>query len=81
MAQYLRRRLGQIVVGRTQGRTEDGGNALVFAADIGAAGAMAALLRDAMQPNFVQTRENHLALVHGTSREVCCPWLATDLGW
>jgi len=37
----------------------------IFASDIKAAGAMAALLKDAVQPNLVQTLENNPALIHG----------------
>jgi formate--tetrahydrofolate ligase len=37
----------------------------VYAGDIGAAGAMAALLRDALLPNVVQTTEGAPAFVHG----------------
>ncbi len=55
----LRRRLGAIVVGRGL----DGQP--VTAADIGATGAMMALLRDAVMPNLVQTLEHTPALVHG----------------
>lgn len=54
----LCRRLGRIVVGQTP----DG--AVVTAAEIGASGAMAALLRDAFRPNLVQTCEHTPALVH-----------------
>jgi formate--tetrahydrofolate ligase len=55
----LRDRLGRMVVGRSrEGR-------FVTAADIGAAGAMAALLRDAALPNLVQSLEGTPALVHG----------------
>lgn len=54
----LRRRLGRILVGLSeQGEA-------VFAEDLGAAGAMAALLRDAVRPNLVQTCEQTPALVH-----------------
>ncbi len=55
----LEQRLGRIVVGHKRGREE------VTAADIGAVGAMMALLRDAMLPNLVQTLENNPALIHG----------------
>ncbi|CAN5454262.1 formate--tetrahydrofolate ligase [soil metagenome] len=52
-------RLERIVVGRTAtGKT-------VTAGDIGAAGAMAALLTEAVLPNLVQTIEGTPALVHG----------------
>ncbi|MCC7420767.1 MAG: formate--tetrahydrofolate ligase [Planctomycetaceae bacterium] len=54
----LRRRVGRIVVGETtEGR-------VVTAEEIGAAGAMAALLREAFRPNLVQTSEHTPALVH-----------------
>jgi formate--tetrahydrofolate ligase len=55
----LKARLGRILLGFT----EDG--APVYAGDIGAAGAMAALLRDALLPNLVQTTEGAPAFVHG----------------
>ena len=55
----LRQSLGRIIVGYT--RT---GKA-VRASDLKAAGAMAAILRDALQPNLVQTAEGTPALVHG----------------
>ena len=56
----LRERLGNIVIGYTRGD-----RAPVTAADLKAHGAMAALLKDAIKPNVVQTLENNLALVHG----------------
>ncbi|MGB1879495.1 MAG: formate--tetrahydrofolate ligase, partial [Gammaproteobacteria bacterium] len=56
----LKQRLGRIVVGYTQGD-----RAPVTASDLKAHGAMAALLKDAISPNIVQTLENNLALVHG----------------
>ena len=55
----LRRRLGNIVVGQTRRREP------VRASDLGAEGAMTALLLDALQPNLVQTLENNPAFVHG----------------
>ncbi|MEZ5649459.1 MAG: formate--tetrahydrofolate ligase [Burkholderiaceae bacterium] len=55
----LRRRLGNIVVAETRGGRP------VTARDLGAHGAMAALLRDAIKPNLVQTLENNPAIVHG----------------
>jgi formate--tetrahydrofolate ligase len=55
----LRRRLGDIVVGQSF----DGSP--VKADDIGAAGAMALLLRDAFLPNLVQTLEGDPAFIHG----------------
>ena len=54
----LRRRLGAITVGRT-----DEGEP-VTAEALGAAGSMAALLRDTLKPNLVQTLEGQPALVH-----------------
>lgn len=55
----LKQRLGRIVVGQRR----DG--APVTAADLKAHGAMAALLKDAMNPNLVQTLEHVPAFVHG----------------
>ncbi len=55
----LRRRLANIVIGTTRDRKP------VRAADVEAVGAMAALLRDALAPNLVQTLEHNPALVHG----------------
>ncbi|MEJ1969929.1 MAG: formate--tetrahydrofolate ligase [Rhizomicrobium sp.] len=55
----LEYRLGEIVVARTFGRKA------VRARDLKAPGAMTALLRDAFQPNLVQTLEGTPALVHG----------------
>src|SRR5262245_53553748 len=55
----LKRRLGNIVVGYSFAR------AAVRARDLGAHGAMAVLLRDALAPNLVQTVENNPAFVHG----------------
>jgi formate--tetrahydrofolate ligase len=55
----LKNRLGRIVVGYTRERTP------VRAADLGAHGAMAVLLKDAIKPNLVQTLENNPAIIHG----------------
>jgi formate--tetrahydrofolate ligase len=55
----LKERLGRIVVAYTRDRKP------VTAADLKAHGAMAALLKDAISPNLVQTLENNLAIVHG----------------
>jgi formate--tetrahydrofolate ligase len=55
----LERRLGEIIVGYRFDRTP------VYARDLGADRAMAVLLKDAMQPNLVQTLENNPAFVHG----------------
>ena len=56
----LKERLGNIVIGYTRGARKP-----VHARDLNAHGAMAALLKDAIKPNLVQTLENNLALVHG----------------
>ncbi len=55
----LQKRLGDIIVAYTRAR------APIYARDIGADGAMTVLLKDAMQPNLVQTLENNPAFVHG----------------
>jgi formate--tetrahydrofolate ligase len=55
----LRERLGRILIGFSREGTP------VFARDLDAEGAMAALLRDALLPNVVQTTEGAPALVHG----------------
>ena len=57
-AHDLRARLGRIVVGYT----ED--NIAVTAEQIGCAGAMAVILRDAVKPNLMQTLENTPAIIH-----------------
>lgn len=55
----LKLRLGRIVVAYNyQGKP-------VTASDLNAVGAMAALLKDAMKPNLIQTLEHTPALVHG----------------
>jgi formate--tetrahydrofolate ligase len=55
----LEERLGRIVIGYRHDRTP------VTAADLHAPGAMAVLLKDALQPNLVQTLEGNPAFVHG----------------
>ncbi|MGN0805611.1 MAG: formate--tetrahydrofolate ligase [Candidatus Coproplasma sp.] len=55
----LKRRLGNIIVGEN----EDGD--FVYARDLKADGAMATLLKDAINPNLVQTLEGTPAFVHG----------------
>ncbi len=55
----LERRLGEIIIGYRFDKTP------VYARDLKADGAMAVLLKDAMQPNLVQTLENNPAFVHG----------------
>ncbi|GAA6176637.1 formate--tetrahydrofolate ligase [Sulfitobacter pacificus] len=55
----LQERLGAMIVAYRRDKTP------VFARDIKAHGAMTVLLKDAMQPNIVQTLENNPAFVHG----------------
>ena len=55
----LKRRLGNILVAYTYD------NKPVFCRDLQVNGAMAALLKDAIKPNLVQTLENTPALIHG----------------
>lgn len=57
-AEDLRARLGRIVVGYTDD------NVAVTAEQIGCAGAMAVILRDAVKPNLMQTLENTPAIIH-----------------
>ncbi len=55
----LQQRLGDIVVAYRRDKSP------IYARDIKADGAMTVLLKDAMQPNLVQTLENNPAFVHG----------------
>ena len=55
----LKTRLGNILVAYTYD------NKPVYCRDLGANGAMAVLLKDAIKPNLVQTLENTPALIHG----------------
>ncbi len=55
----LKKRLGNILVAYTYDDKP------VFARDLKAVGAMTALLRDAINPNLVQTLENNPAIIHG----------------
>ncbi len=55
----LEKRLGNIILGYRRDRSP------VYCRDIKADGAMAVLLRQAIQPNLVQTLENNPAFVHG----------------
>ncbi|MAJ67720.1 MAG: formate--tetrahydrofolate ligase [Rickettsiales bacterium] len=55
----LTERLGKIIVGYTRDLKP------IFCSDIKADGAMAVLLKDALQPNLVQTLENNPAFIHG----------------
>ncbi|GMO23614.1 MAG: formate--tetrahydrofolate ligase [Termitinemataceae bacterium] len=61
----LKARLGKIIVGYTYGKQSDGSEKPVTAAQINAQGAMAALLKDALKPNLVQTLEGTPAFIHG----------------
>ena len=56
--QDLRERFARIVIGQNSGREP------VTAGQIGAAGAMTVLMKDAIRPNLLQTLENTPALVH-----------------
>ncbi|MGX9176426.1 formate--tetrahydrofolate ligase [Mesorhizobium sp. BHbdii] len=55
----LEKRLGDIIIAYRRDKSA------VYARDLKADGAMAVLLKDAMQPNLVQTLENNPAFVHG----------------
>ena len=55
----LEKRLGDIIVAYRRDKTA------IYCRDIKADGAMTVLLKDAMQPNIVQTLENNPAFVHG----------------
>jgi formate--tetrahydrofolate ligase len=74
----LERRLASIIVGLTRDRKP------VTAGDLKASGAMTLLLRDALQPNLVQTLEGGPALVHGgpfgNIAHGCNSIVATKLG-
>ena len=74
----LRERLGRIVVGQSRDRKP------VTMADVGVAGAMAALLKDAVRPNLLQTLEGTPALVHagpfGNIAHGCSSILADQIG-
>ncbi len=56
----LKERLGRIVIGYKFDKVTP-----VYARDLKAHGAMAALLKDAIKPNLVQTLENNIAIIHG----------------
>jgi len=74
----LRDRLGRIVVAQSRER------APVTAEDLKVAGAMAVLLKDAIQPNLLQTLENTPAIVHagpfGNIAHGCSSILADQIG-
>ena len=55
----LQKRLGDIIIGYRRDRSP------VFCRDVEADGAMTVLLKDALQPNLVQTLENNPAFIHG----------------
>jgi len=55
----LQARLGKIVIGYTREREP------IYARDLEADGAMSVLLKDALNPNLVQTLENNPAIIHG----------------
>ncbi|WP_034040408.1 formate--tetrahydrofolate ligase [Wocania ichthyoenteri] len=55
----LKNRLGKIFIGYTFNK------APIYAKDLKAEGAMAALLKDAIKPNLVQTIEGNPAIIHG----------------
>lgn len=56
---HLKEKLGNIFVGYTYDKKP------VYARDLKANGAMAALLKDAIMPNLVQTSEGTAAIIHG----------------
>jgi formate--tetrahydrofolate ligase len=56
----LKERLGRIVIGYKTDKVTP-----VYARDLNAQGSMAALLKDAIKPNLVQTLENNIAIIHG----------------
>lgn len=55
----LKERLGNIIIGATRKREP------IHARDLSASGAMTVLLRDALQPNLVQTLEQNPVFIHG----------------
>ncbi len=55
----LKRRISNIIIGYTYDKKP------VFASDLNAAGALTALLKDAIRPNLVQTLENTPCIIHG----------------
>lgn len=55
----LKNRLGKIIIGYSRS------GKILYASDLKAQGAMAALLKDAIKPNLVQTLENTPCLIHG----------------
>jgi len=76
--QDLEERLGRIIIGTTRDRQP------IRAADLKGVGSMALLLKDALQPNLVQTLEGGPALMHGgpfaNIAHGCNTVMATQLG-
>lgn len=74
----LKKRLGNIFIGLNK----DGD--MVYARDLGCAGALALLLKDAIKPNLVQTLENNPAIIHGgpfaNIAHGCNSLIATKMG-
>lgn len=56
----LKERLGRIVIGYKRDN-----KTAIYARDLNAHGSMAALLKEAINPNMVQTLENNIAIIHG----------------
>lgn len=56
----LKERLGRIVIAYKRDN-----KTAIYARDLNAQGSMAALLKDAINPNLVQTLENNIAIIHG----------------
>ena len=56
----LKMRLGKIIIGYKTDKITP-----VYASDLKAQGSMAAVLKDAIKPNLVQTLENNIAIIHG----------------
>lgn len=56
----LKERLGRIIVAYKSDKVTP-----IYASDLRAHGAMAAVLKDAIKPNLVQTLENNIAIIHG----------------
>lgn len=56
----LKQRLGCIIIGYKRDEITP-----IYASQLNAQGSMAALLKDAIKPNLVQTLENNIAIIHG----------------
>ena len=76
----LTNRLGEIQVAQNLDKTKSP----IYAKDLKAQGAMAALLKDAFMPNLVQTLEHNPVLIHGgpfaNIAHGCNSYIATQLG-